>query len=379
MAADSKVTIDLELRKEQAERRLREFEKNAAAQLERLQQVQEKYDKTPTGFVRQQLLASQGAYERRLGAVQGAAQEVKGLELKIDQEEARRGGKLFGVAVSKNLERFAKQFVGMYLARETMNIGFAAMYRVGESNANLRHAQEATEGAISGGMIGSAFGPIGIAAGALSGAILGLTSSMVKLQKEVERELVEQSYSWRSQQLSSGRQMQTEAFERMLQYQKRPQRIKELDERLYDLETGRGELSIKSLGEKLTRLTEEDDIESTEFRRTKELLDRARGEQSQLQLQIFREVTKPIYKAVDPSSFTDQYAKQGLYTGRAAPDAKDLPIAGIDFQALNNPVVTELKMIRKVLDDISSKASEQPTGEAAHWLAHHRLSATFGM
>ena len=58
MAADSKIMIDLELRKDQAEARLRQFEARAAQQLERLQKVQAKYDANPTAFVKNQLNAS---------------------------------------------------------------------------------------------------------------------------------------------------------------------------------------------------------------------------------------------------------------------------------------------------------------------------------
>ena len=58
MAADSKITIDLELRKDQAEARLRQFEQRAAQQLERLQAVQARYDANPSAVTQNQLMAS---------------------------------------------------------------------------------------------------------------------------------------------------------------------------------------------------------------------------------------------------------------------------------------------------------------------------------
>ena len=76
MAADSKITIDLELRKDQAEARLRQFEQRAAKQLERLQVVQARYEANPTAFVRNQLMASRAAYSRRLGDVQATGAKL---------------------------------------------------------------------------------------------------------------------------------------------------------------------------------------------------------------------------------------------------------------------------------------------------------------
>ena len=141
MADDSKIMIDLELRKDQAEARLRQFEAEASQYLEKLQKKQAQYAKNPTAFVKNQLDAVQGAYDRRIANIQGTGRDIRNLQMRIDEESARKGGRLFGMAVNKQTEKFVKQFVGAYVAREAMNLGFAAMYTPGGNNAGVRKAQ----------------------------------------------------------------------------------------------------------------------------------------------------------------------------------------------------------------------------------------------
>lgn len=449
MAADSKIMIDLELRKDQAEARLRQFEQRAAQQLQRLQAVQARYNANPTAFVKNQLQASQNAYIRRLGEVQGEGKNIRDLQMKIDEESARKGGRLFGLQVNKQTEMFAKQFVGAYIGREVMNIGFAAMYNPRGNNAGLRKAQGTAEGMTTGMQVGAMFGPWGAAIGAATGALLGLASATIKEQKALEAERIDRNNARIAQRIDSGRQLQNTAFDRLLGTYAIPKQLAMLQERLTQVESGRGNMSIKSLEAKLEQMNRDGDHESANYQYHKELLERARREQSMLQQRIFQVATQPINKWTDPSRYADSRAKQGLYSGiaqhgrmidtdqskmrdsliRAGADAEavsrqtgwinrlvewgqgrndkddaktrigaslkkqfgvdaDLSqlklekprntFAGIDFRALNNPVVTELRRIRSTLEKTADRGDRNIGGERGA-LVGERTAARFGM
>lgn len=449
MAADSKIMIDLELRKDQAEARLRQFEQRAAQQLQRLQAVQARYNANPTAFVKNQLQASQNAYIRRLGEVQGEGKNIRDLQMKIDEESARKGGRLFGLQVNKQTEMFAKQFVGAYIGREVMNIGFAAMYNPRGNNAGLRKAQGTAEGMTTGMQVGAMFGPWGAAIGAATGALLGLASATIKEQKALEAERIDRNNARIAQRIDSGRQLQNTAFDRLLGTYAIPKQLAMLQERLTQVESGRGNMSIKSLEAKLEQMNRDGDHESANYQYHKELLERARREQSMLQQRIFQVATQPINKWTDPSRYADSRAKQGLYSGiaqhgrmidtdqskmrdsliRAGADAEavsrqtgwinrlvewgqgrndkddaktrigaslkkqfgvdaDLSqlklekprntFAGIDFRALNNPVVTELRRIRSTLEKTADRGDRNIGGERGA-LVGERAVARFGM
>lgn len=365
MAADSKIIIDLELRKEQAEQRLRQFEQRAAQQLERLQIMQARYAANPTPFVRNQLNASRGAYGRRLDDVQAVGAQLQRLQFKIDEESARKGGRLFGMQVNKQTSAFVKQFLGAYAAGELMNLGFAAMYTPNANNAGLRKAQATAEGAVTGGQIGAAFGPYGAAIGVATGALLSLSSAIIKERKEIEAEKHNRTNSSISQRIDSGRNIQNEAFERVMSYSARPARIARLQRRLKELESGKGDFSIASLDKQLNALENEGDHESAHYNKLKDLRERALSEKTQLQSQLFREAMTPYYKHSDVSQFADSRAKQGLYSGRAVLQRaidkegnRNIPINGIDFRELNNPVVNELRKIRSYLERVATTADK---------------------
>lgn len=451
MAADSKIMIDLELRKDQAEARLRQFEQKAAQQLERLQKVQAKYDANPTAFVKNQLNASRMAYARRLGDVQGAGQQIKDLQLKIDREDARKGGRLFGMAVNKETEKFVKQFVGAYVAREAMNLGFSAMYTPGGNNAGVRRAQSTAEGAATGAQIGAAFGPWGLAIGGVVGALGGLTSAIIKDTKEIEAAQVRRRNAMADQRLDVGRAMQNDAFQRTVDMVARPAKIAKLNERINDLKGGRGDFSLKNIEAKLRKMEEGGDYESNVHKKWEDMKNRTLGEITQLQMQMFRETTKPYYQFKDVGTYADSKAKQGLYTGHAesvrmidtpvskiqsaiyaaggdgmkfgskwlnqwvdyANDMKgkgkgdvglskfqdkirekygvdvDLskidmtqprnkPINGIDFKELNNPVVQELKGIRRKLEAIAGRGSYNGSDENYNGRRHAAITFSSG-
>lgn len=402
MAADSKIMIDLELRKEQAESRLRQFEQRAAAQLEKLQKVQAKYDANPTAFVKNQLNASQAAYGRRLQDVAGTRADVNKMQMKIDEESARKGGRLFGLQVNKQTEQFVKQFVGAYVAREAMNLGFAAMYTPGGNNAGLRKAQGTAEGATTGAQVGAAFGPWGLAIGAAVGALAGFTGALIKEQKEIQAARTEIANTKTISKVETGRQIQNNAFQESLTYQARPAQIAKLQQRIREIESGSGSASMKSLQEKLEELHKDGDHESNQYKFTRQMYDRAVQERSQLLQQLTRTAVQPYYKFQDPNRYADSRAKQGLYSGIAgnfrmidSPREKwrnyflrqgktseeadalarektpnnnfgKIPMAGIDFKALNNPVVRELSKIGRTLERIAGRGDQNGTDTNAY-------------
>lgn len=444
MAADSKITIDLELRKDQAEARLRQFEQRAAQQLERLQAVQARYEANPTAFVRNQLMASRLAYSRRLGDVQTTGAQVRGLQMKIDEESARKGGRLFGMAVNKQTELFVKQFVGAYVAREAMDIGFAAMYTPGGNNAGIRKAQGIASGATTGAQVGAAFGPLGLAVGTAVGALAGFTSALIKESKEIDAERRNRANAFAMQRFEVGRGIQNYAFDRAVSMHARPAQIAMLQRRITELESGKGQFSIASLQQRLNEMG--DDHESAKYKALDQMLQRSMQERGQLQQRLFQTATQPYYRFQDAGRFADSRAKQGLYSGvagaqfvagsplekvnnaialagidpsvfqggqlqkwmdwagdmarrgkgeegRAQFEAslerttgakvdlggidfaaqRKIPIAGIDFRELNNPVVNELKNIRRKLEAIANtadkNASDRETG--AKWTRTH--------
>lgn len=364
MAADSKIVIDLELRKQQAEDRLRQFEQKAAQQLERLQKVQARYAASPSAFTRNQLMASRLAYGRRLGDMQGEGARIRNLQLKIDEETARKGGKLFGLAVNKQTELFVKQFVGAYVMREAMNIGFAAMYTPGGNNAALRKAQGAAEGGTTGLQVGAAFGPWGAAIGAAVGALAGFTSALVKESKAIDAERAQRTNDITLRRIGTGRAIQNVAFERAVSMHARPAQISMLNRRIKELDEGAGQYSIKSLRQRLYRMERSGDHESNTYQAIKQMLQRSLAEKAQLQQQLFQTATKPYHQFRDVSQYADSKAKQGLYSGRAGTqymmtpkgERRAIPINGVDFKNLNNPVVNELKSIRRNLEKIADRA-----------------------
>ena len=439
MADDSKIIIDLELRKEQAESRLRQFEKRAVAQLEKLQKVQAKYDANPTAFVKNQLNASQAAYGRRLKDVAGTRADINKMQMKIDEESARKGGRLFGLQVNKQTEKFVKQFVGAYVAREAMNLGFAAMYTPGGNNAGLRKAQGTAEGATTGAQVGAAFGPLGAAIGTAVGALAGFTSALIKESKEIQAARADIKNTQTVSNVQTGRQIQNNAFQESLTYQARPAQIAKLQQRIKEIESGSGSASIKSLKERLEEFHKEGDHESNQYQFTRQMYDRAVQERSQLLQQLMQTAVQPYYKFNDPNRYADSRAKQGLYSGvagqqrmidsplvkvqnaieRAGVDpnmlkgnqlqkwvdytgkmqsrgkgeqgrerfeaylekatgkkvdlkgidftaTRKIPMAGIDFKALNNPVVRELSKIGRTLERIAGRGDRNGSDTNAY-------------
>lgn len=375
--ADSKIQIDLELRKEQAEQRLRNFEDMAREQLEKLQKVQARYNANPNAFHANQLAATRRGYENRLQGVQEAREEVERLQIEVDQNSAKKGGRLFGMAVSESTARFAKQFLGAYVGREVIKLGFAAAYEPGGNNANLRKAEAGVEGAMMGGAAGAMFGPIGLAVGAVSGALIGLTGAIIENQKAIERERVERENSTTFHYAYGGRDMANDSFQKLLGTHTMPAQINMIRERLEQLRSGEGSWSIKSIRANLRRMEDQGDVESENYKWNKQHLERALGEEAQLQKMLMDTSLKTIHKWSDPSSYSDQYAKQGLYSG--VDSGREGPLAGIDFDAMNNPVVTELQRIREALKFFADRAdntyrSDWNAEKAASWRLGH-----FGM
>lgn len=354
--ADSTIQIDLELRKEQAEQRLRNFEEMAREQLEKLQRVQARYDANPNGFTRNQLEATRRGYQNRLEGVADAQRQVEQLEIQLDQNSVKRGARLFGITVSENVARFAKQFVGAYLGRELINLGFAAAYTPGGNNANLRRAEAATEGAMTAGAMGFAIaGPMGAAIGGLTGAILGLSNEMVRQTKELQAQKTERINNRVMQGDRTSRDIGNKAFSTLVdQTVGRANQMEMLLNRRRNIEFGDGNFSLKTIESKLNRMT---DPNSNRYKQLQEMHSQALAEKAQLEQEIFALLSTPIHQITDPSSLTDSFAKQGLYSG--IDTGKEGALAGIDFEAINNPVVNELKEIRGLLRTMAGSGDRQ--------------------
>ena len=362
MAADSKITIDLELRKDQAEARLRQFEQKAAQQLERLQKMQARYDNSPTAFNRNALMATSAGYNRALGNIQAAGAQVRGLQMKIDEESARKGGRLFGMMVNKQTEAFVKQFVGAYVAREAMDIGFSALYVAGGNNAGLRKLQGTTTGATTGVQVGAAFGPMGMAVGAVVGALAGLTSAIVKESKEIDAARATRANALTMQRLDVGRSIQNAAFDRAVAMRARPAQIARLKPRIDQLERGKGQYSISSLTAKLRELEEQGDHESNTYQALNQLLQRSMQERGQLQQRLFETVSRPYYQFRDVGQYADGKAKQGLYTGIAGETRMiDSPLAKVEnaiSRAGVSPTALNRGQLRRWVDWVSGMQSK---------------------
>lgn len=392
--ADSTIQIDLQLRKEQAEQRLRDFEQRAQKQLERLQAIQARYDRNPNGFTKNQLAASTTAYNNRVKDVQETKKQLENIQLQIDANSAKRTGRLFGLEISKNLEGFAKTFIGGYIGKELVGLGFAAMYTPGGNNRRVREAEAAAEGGITGGAIGAMFGPIGMAVGAVAGSLLGWAKKFIESEKELEGERVGRINSKIKQRYDSGANIQNDAFGRAVEMQgSRAVQMRMLMQRRNQILNGDGPYSVKTLQAQLDKM---DDKESNQYKFLQEQFEKKLGEVSNLEGKIYQLTTKPIHKYTDPSSMLDSYAKQGLHSMRlgentsrfidspemkkynqllrdgkiegvdfkmddifkSKPEANVPPITGIDFKALNNPVVGELDKIRRVLEKMAGRGDQ---------------------
>lgn len=426
MAVDSKIKISLELEKAQAQAQLAEFEEKAAAQLKRLQAVQARYAANPTAFVRNQLGASTMAYNRRIESIQGAQANIEKLQLKIDKEEARKGGKLFGIAVNKQTEAFAKQFLGAYLGKELMNIGFSAAYQVGGNNSGLRKAQEATEGAATGMQIGAAFGPLGAAIGAVTGGLLGLATASIKLQKEIQREQLERSNEKYRNDRDVGRSIQNKMFDKLVEQNTRGGQIKMLTERYDELMGRRGDNNLKNtdmeidaaenerakavkekrstsdIDDKLEKLYTRrhnersggdfsvrgmemelkyhekvlGDIESNQYKILKENYSRSLSEAGSLSGRITDASMQTTLGFQTMGSYNDSLAKQGIYVGgEASSDFK----GSLDVAEINKSTLDEVRNIRKIAERLALQGNQNLSGEKGLEYVRDNATPRFGI
>ena len=396
---DSKIKIALELQKEQAQAQLNDFEQKAKAQLERLQKAQARFAANPTAFNRNTLAATARGYNNSLNNIQGAQGRLENLQLKIDKEDARKGGRLFGIAVNKQTEAFAKQFLGAYIGRELMNIGFAAAYQVGGNNAGLRTAQEATESAATGMQIGAAFGPLGAAVGAVTGGLIGLATASIKLQKAIQQEQLERSNENYRFNRDTGRALQNKSFDRLVEQnlrggqikmlkeryaevsgQRNAPELKDLDKKIEDMEKRRnaairnGEntmpydaalrsyytrrhnlsdgtsLDLKSLKAELGfKENVEKDVESNEYKILKENYSRALGEMGSLSERLMDASMKTTLGFQTMGTYNDSLAKQGIYVGGGNSDYEGV----MNVEEVNRSTLEEVKMIRKIAERLA--------------------------
>lgn len=369
MAVDSKIKIALELEKAQAQQQLAQFEADAEAQLKKLQAVQARYAANPTAFARNQLGASTMAFDRRLSAVQGAQANIEKLQLKIDKDEARNGGKLFGVAVNKQTKAFAKQFLGAYLGKELMNLGFAAAYKVGGNNANLRKAQETTEGAATGYQVAGAIG-------AVTGGLIGLATASIKLQKEIQREQLERRNENFRYNRDTGRSVQNKMFDRLVDQSTRGGQIDLLKRRYDELAKGKGGFSLKSLDARIAKMEANDDIESNDYKMAKENRSRALQELAGLSDSIVDASMKTTLGFQTMGSYNDSLAKQGIYVGgEASSDFR----GSMDVKEINKSTLDEVKLIRQIAEHLVQTADKNLSGGSGLEYVLKNATPRFGL
>lgn len=376
MAVDSKIKIALELEKAQAQQQLAQFEAAAEAQFKKLQAVQARYAANPTALTRNQLGASTLAFDRRLSTVQGAQANIEKLQLKIDKDEARNGGKLFGVAVNKQTKAFAKQFLGAYLGKELMNIGFAAAYQVGGNNANLRKAQETTEGAATGMQIGAAFGPMGSAIGAVTGGLIGLATASIKLQKEIQREQLERSNENFRYNRDTGRSIQNKMFDRLVDQSTRGGQINLLKRRYDELAKGKGGFSLKSIDARIAKMEANGDVESNDYKMAKENRSRTLNELAGLSDSIVDSSMKTTLGFQTMGSYNDSLAKQGIYVGgEASSDFR----GSMDVKEINKSTLDEVKLIRQIAEHLVQTADKNLSGGSGLEYVLKNATPRFGL
>lgn len=374
--ADSKIKIALEIEKAAAQQQLAQFEAAAEAQFKKLQAVQARYAANPTALTRNQLGASTMAFDRRLSTVQGAQTNIEKLQLKIDKDEARNGGKLFGVAVNKQTEAFAKQFLGAYLGKELMNIGFAAAYQVGGNNANLRKAQETTEGAATGMQIGAAFGPMGAAIGAVTGGLMGLATASIKLQKEIQREQLERSNENYRYNRDTGRSIQNKMFDRLVDQSTRGGQINLLKHRYDELAKGKGGFSLKSLDARIAKMEANGDVESNDYKMAKENRSRTLQEFAGLSESIVDASMKTTLGFQTMGSYNDSLAKQGIYVGgEASSDFR----GSMDVKEINKSTLDEVKLIRQIAEHLVQTADKNLSGGSGLEYVLKNATPRFGL
>lgn len=346
----SKLEVDLELRREKAQEALDALEREAKIRFSRLQIAEANAKQNPTAANADVLRVKRKEYNDSVSRVRDMRGAVDSLSIQIDNEEAKRGGRLFGIEVNKQTERFAKQFLGAYLARELGNLSVLAMTDVGGNNQPLRALQETTEGATYGFQAGAAFGPLGAAIGAVTGGMLGLVTAQLKLRKAIEREQLDRSMdNWRFN-TSTGRQMQTKAFETLLE-QALPQRqLRMLTGRYNELAKGEGPWSLKSLDKKIKYFEDVlGDIESDDYKRLREARERTMSELGGISGQIFEAFSRRTLTFLQAGQINDSYERQGMYAGRSGtPNVADL----------NRSTLEEVKTIRRVLEAMSWDADK---------------------
>lgn len=364
---DSKVLIDLEVRKDKAAGDLYRFTEEAKQQFAKVQALQAKYDAHPTAFVGNQLKAASLAYGRRIESVQRGQAALDEVQAKIDEESARRGGRLFGIEVNKKTEQFAKQFLGAYIGRELYKVGMAALYTPGGDNTGLRMAEQTGEGAMTGAQIGSVFGPMGTAIGAVTGGLLGLAGAAVELNKEIEKEKFNRSMENYRFDRDSGRELQGTASGYLTGQMTDAARVRYLRNRIGQLGGGKGEWSLQTIKEKLEKMERDKvDPNSANYQSTKEAYSRGLSEIASMRNEMLSAMLKPSVAFQDVGKFADSMQRQGLGTGSA-----------VDVGTVNKGVIDELKLIRKVAERIAGRADENPKSAGAIDTAWNMLGARY--
>lgn len=341
---DDSVKIELEVRRDKAEAELRRFEMRAANIYERLERVRARYEATPNAFNRNTLNAVQGAFDRNAKRIADGRRGIEAITLRLDQEEARKGGRLFGMQVSKQLEGIVKQLALMHFGGQAVNLGFAMMRDPTGDNRGIDMAQEGVNGAMGGAMAGAAFGPWGMAIGACVGGLLGVAEAANKAKKDLEAERsMRASKIWHDN-INTGLSYRQTSSDFLLSHMSRPEKLKRMHQMLKELESGEGDFSVKSQKRFLDKFGT--DTKSLAYQDQKKQYEMAQERVLRMREQIFNEQMQTRFGFTDPSKFADSFARQGLYAGGRA-----------DVTDVNKGMLDELKAIRTVAQEIAGDMS----------------------
>lgn len=368
---NAKLQIDLELRKEQFEEKLRAATQRAKEQLESIARIEAKLAKDPNSkFVQGQLNTANTAYQNRLGDVATAQKNLDDFNLRIDQDEAKKGGRVFGIEVSKQTEKFVKGFLGAYVGREVMNLGIQMAKTPGGDNNAVEQGESMLNGMVSGGSAGAMIGgPWGAAIGALAGSLINLASTCDQQSKEIRAAATALHNSDIKRSNNFNRSMMTEAFNKRLGMMgSRRERMDALAERYGNTNRAAEEFSKKMAAWRA-------DGKSTNTNRYKDWEENynARREEANGYLQqMYREAMTQNFRSADISTYTDKYAKMGMYSGNSAD--------GINIDKVNQPVVDNLKQIKNLLERMSGdgfKLQKLDNGVNRLWMRYGSGVAQF--
>jgi hypothetical protein len=185
-------------------------------------------------------------------------------------------------------------------------------------------------GAISGASAGAAFGPIGMAAGALIGGTVGALKTLADEAKETRDALRTLKDAAKMTGLTTGAKRQDEAFLRKLQWLTPTERGDAISARAIQIKHGKGELSIENLTSSLEKMAKAGQIDTPEYKEKSRLLDMQKSRLATLGELDDKNFFQTLPNLVKGSDYADSLQKIGGVIGPTI-DVKDTNREMIDL------------------------------------------------